>query len=318
MADTGKREKASQKGGKQTTGKAMGKKPPVSKDASTMASRKGKRGNRPERGDRAARQASIGPSRARQTPSSPARSLYIEGRRAVAEALRTGFPAKRALVAEGQDDAGTVELLRALAAAAIPVDFVPRPRLDELSSHGAHQGIALEVGDFPYRDIADVIAAAGTGPSLVVVLDHVTDEGNLGAIARSAEVVGASGLVIASKRAAGVGVGTFKASAGAVLHLPIAQVTNLARAIDQLKDAGYWVVGASEHAEDLYWDAPLDGRVALVMGAEGTGISRLMLEKCDVLAKLPQRGAIESLNVAQAATVFCYEWLRKTWGQLEG
>lgn len=250
-------------------------------------------------------------------PSAP-RGLYIEGRRAAAEALRTGFPVRRALVAEGQDDAGTAEFLNALAAASVPVEFVPRARLDEVSSHGAHQGIALEAGAFPYTGLEALIAGAGAGPSLVVVLDHVTDEGNLGAIARSAEVVGASGLVIASNRAAGVGVGTFKASAGAVMHLPVAQVTNLGRAVDQLKESGFWVVGATEHADDLYWDAPLDGRVALVMGSEGKGISRLMLEKCDVLAKLPQRGAIESLNVAQAATVFCYEWLRKTRCQLEG
>lgn len=242
------------------------------------------------------------------------RALYIEGRRAAAEALRTSFPVKRALIAEGQRDAGTSQYVDAFKAAGIPVDFVPRDTLEEISSHGAHQGIALEVGAFPYKAIEDVIAASGTGPALVVVLDHVTDEGNLGAIARSAEVVGAAGLVIANKRAAGVGVGTFKTSAGAVMHLPIAQVANLARAVDQLKEAGFWVVGATEHAEDIVWDAPLDGRIALVMGSEGEGISRLLLEKCDYLAKLPQRGATESLNVAQAATVFCYEWLRRNNG----
>lgn len=245
-------------------------------------------------------------------------ALYIEGRRAVAEALRCGFPVKRALVAEGERDAGTAGYVAALAEAGIRVDRVPRERLDEISSHGAHQGIALEVGEFPYKTIEEVIGAAGTGAALVVVLDHVTDEGNLGAIARSAEVVGAAGVVIANKRAAAVGVGTFKASAGAVMHLPIARVPNLARAIDQLKDAGFWVVGSSEHAEDACWDAPMDGRVALVMGSEGTGLSRLVQDRCDYLAKLPQRGATESLNVAQAATVMCYEWLRRSWDSLQG
>ena len=270
------------------------------------------------------RTRSAGPARAPRTGRSGARethageraALYIEGRRAAAEALRCGFPVKRALVAEGEGDAGTREYLQVLQAAGVPVEFVSRARLDEISSHGAHQGIALEVGAFPYKTIEDVISASGAGPALVVVLDHVTDEGNLGAIVRSAEVVGASGVVVANKRAAGVGVGTFKTSAGAVMHLPIAQVTNLARAIDQLKEAGFWVVGASEHAEDIVWNAPLDGRIALVMGSEGSGISRLLLEKCDVLAKLPQRGQTESLNVAQAATVFCYEWLRRNQGVL--
>ncbi len=242
--------------------------------------------------------------------------LYIEGRRAVAEALRTGFPHRRALIAAGQSDPGSEEFISALSEIGTPIEYVSRERLSELSSHGAHQGIMLEVGSFPYADITDIISAAGSGPALVVVLDHVTDEGNLGAIVRSAEVVGAAGVVIANKRAAGVGIGTFKTSAGAVMHLPIAQVANLASALEQLKEAGFWAVGASEHAEGTSWETPLDGRVALVMGAEGTGLSRLVQERCDMLTRLPQRGQTESLNVAQAATVLCYEWLRRSWDSL--
>ena len=139
----------------------------------------------------------------------------------------------------------------------------------------------------------------------------MTDAGNFGAIVRSAEVVGAAGVVIASKRAAEVTVATYKTSAGAVMHLPIAQVPNIARALDDLKDAGFWVCGASEHAEQVCWDAPLAGRLALVMGSEGEGVSRLVLEKCDFLTKLPQRGLTESLNVAQAATALAFEWMRR-------
>ena len=245
---------------------------------------------------------------------------YIEGRRAAAEALRTGFPVKRALVAdaEGRRDAALAQLVDQLRGANIPVEYVATEQLDALSSHGAHQGIALEVGAFPYVDLADVIAAAGAGPALVVVLDHVTDAGNFGAIVRSAEVVGAAGVVIANKRAAEVTVATYKTSAGAVMHLPIARVPNIARALEQLKAAGFWTVGASEHAEGSCWDAPLTGRIALVMGSEGDGISRLVLETCDDLTKLPQRGATESLNVAQAATALCYEWLRVNIAALEG
>ncbi|WP_102371433.1 23S rRNA (guanosine(2251)-2'-O)-methyltransferase RlmB [Enorma phocaeensis] len=238
--------------------------------------------------------------------------MYIEGRRAAAEALRTGFPVKRALVAEGEDrDAVLSKLVTDVHAAGIPVLRVPRAELDGLSSHGAHQGIALEVGAFPYAELADVIANAGEGPALVVVLDHVTDAGNFGAIVRSAEVVGAAGVVIASKRAAEVTVATYKTSAGAVMHLPIARVPNIARALEELKGAGFWTVGASEHAEGVCWDAPLSGRIALVMGSEGDGLSRLVLETCDDLTKLPQHGKTESLNVAQAATALCYEWLRQ-------
>lgn len=242
---------------------------------------------------------------------------YIEGRRAAAEALRTGFPVKKALVAKGlEQDRDIARLTADLAAADIPVKHVPRSQLDALSSHGAHQGIALETAPFPYATIQDVIASADDGPALVVVLDHVTDAGNFGAIVRSAEVVGAAGVVIANKRAAEVTITTYKTSAGAVMHLPIAQVPNLARALDDLKAAGFWAVGASEHAEETCWGADLTGRVALVMGSEGEGISRLVLEQCDLLTKLPQYGQTESLNVAQAATALCYEWLRQNIGAL--
>ena len=231
---------------------------------------------------------------------------FIEGRRAAAEALRTGFPVKCALIAEGGErDAALSRLVDDLNAAGVRIKYVPRAQLDALSSHGAHQGIALEVGNFPYADVADILDRAGDGPALVVVLDHVTDDGNFGAIVRSAEVVG-------------VTVGSYKTSAGAVMHLPIAQVPNIARALDDLKAAGFWVGGASEHAEGSCWDAPFEGRVALVMGSEGDGISRLVLEKCDFLTKLPQRGMTESLNVAQATTALCFEWLRRNAGELMG
>ena len=280
---------------------------------------KASRGGKPKQRREPGRSGSAAPTSAlaSSAPTSPANSTYIEGRRAAAEALRTGFPVKRALVAKGVEAEHAIKrLLDDLASANIPVKYVPRAQLDELSSHGAHQGIALQAGAFPYASLADVIARAGDGPALVVVLDHVTDAGNFGAIVRSAEVVGAAGVVIASKRAAAVTVATFKTSAGAVMHLPIAQVPNIARALDELKEAGFWTVGASEHARDICWDTDLSGRIALVMGSEGEGISRLVLDKCDLLTKLPQLGATESLNVAQATTALCYEWLRRNYGEL--
>ena len=239
---------------------------------------------------------------------------YIEGRRASAEALETGVPIRRALVAtmDGGLDATLQSLVDRLQAAGVATEFVPRSRLDALSSHGAHQGIVLETKPFAYAELGDVIARAGTGDALVVVLDHVTDEGNFGAIVRSAEVVGAAGVVIPKARTAGVGTAAYKTSAGAVLHLPIAQVPNLPAALEALKDAGFWVGAASEHAEQDVWHAPMGGRLCLVMGSEGEGISRLVQEKCDFGCRLPQRGMVESLNVAQATTVLCYEWLRRT------
>ena len=248
-----------------------------------------------------------------QRPSGASRSDLIEGRRAVEEALGAGIPLKSALVQIQSLDADPAleRLARRLDDAGIPVERVPRSRLDQLSSHGAHQGVVVRAKPFQYAELSDVIAAAGKGNALVLVLDHVTDEGNFGAIVRTAEVVGAAGVVIAKARAASVGVGAYKTSAGAVLHIPIAQVSNLARAVDDLKAAGFWACASTEHAKDDVWSAPLAGRVALVMGSEGDGISRLVLEKCDFACKLPQRGRVESLNVAQACTVMCYEWLRR-------
>ena len=248
-----------------------------------------------------------------QGRGSAGRSDLIEGRRAVEEALGAGVPLKSALVQIQSLDADPAleRLAQRLDAAGVSVERVPRSRLDQLSSHGAHQGVIVRAKPFQYAELGDVIAAAGKGNALVLVLDHVTDEGNFGAIVRTAEVVGAAGVVIAKARSASVGVGAYKTSAGAVLHIPIAQVSNLARAVEELKAAGFWACASTEHATDDVWSAPLVGRVALVMGSEGEGISRLVLEKCDFACKLPQRGRVESLNVAQACTVMCYEWLRR-------
>ena len=195
-------------------------------DNRKRASRGGKQaasGSRPiRRNDRAAapksqrdRTQAARPQRDRNRDAVQApKGEFIEGRRAAAEALRTGFPIKRALIAEGGErDAALSRLVDDLNAAGVRIKYVPRAQLDALSSHGAHQGIALEVGNFPYADVADILDRAGDGPALVIVLDHVTDDGNFGAIVRSAEVVGAAGVIIANKRAAGLVNGSLRALA---------------------------------------------------------------------------------------------------------
>jgi len=251
-------------------------------------------------------------ARSGSRPDSSSRGDLIEGRRATDEALDLGLPITRALVQKdgGQGDPALSQLAARLEASGIEVERVAKPVLDSLSSHGAHQGVMLRVRPYRYAELHDVLERAGEGPALVIVLDHVTDEGNFGAIVRTAEVVGAAGVVVARARAARVGVGAYKTSAGAVMHLPIAQVSNLANALDELKEHGFWAGAATEHAHDVIWDAPLAGRVALVMGSEGSGISRLVREHCDFEFRLPQRGRVESLNVAQATTAIAYEWLR--------
>jgi len=239
-------------------------------------------------------------------------SALIEGRNAVIEALRAGVAVTQVLIASGVQGAPVEEVRRLAAAAGVPVKTVPRHVLDERSARGAHQGVAAEAAPFAYTALADIIASAADRPrSLVVVLDHLTDEGNLGAIARSAEVAGADGLVVPKARSAQVGAGAQKTSAGALAYLPVAREANIAQVIGRLKHAGYWAIGASEKADMLAWEAPLEGRIALVMGAEGEGLARLVERECDLLVRLPVAGSVESLNVAHAATVLMFEWVRR-------
>ena len=245
---------------------------------------------------------------------------YIEGKRPVIEALRTQVPIKCVLLADNVKRDGMIgDILRKANHFDVPVKTVPRKQLDEKSPRGSHQGVMAQTIPYSYADIADIEAGAQTfaeahdGRALVVVLDHITDAGNLGAIARSAESVGASGLVIPNARSAGVEASTYKSSAGAVLHLPIARVPNLLAVLARLKERGFWVAGASEQARDVVWKTNLRGKIALVMGNENDGLSRVVRESCDFLVKLPQEGQISSLNVAQASTACMYEWLRQNY-----
>ncbi len=243
---------------------------------------------------------------------------YIEGKRPVIEALRTSVPLERVLVADNLKRDGLVQdILRKAKAAGVPVETKRRADLDAKSERGSHQGVMAQAKPFAYAGLQDIIeisrrhADERNGSALVVLLDHITDAGNLGAIARSAEVVGAAGIVIPNKRSAHVTAATYKSSAGAIAHIAVAQVANVKQACERLKEDGFWVAGASEKAPDRIWDANLQGKMVLVMGSEGEGISRLTLETCDFLVSLPQVGQTASLNVAQSATACMYEWLRQ-------
>lgn len=241
---------------------------------------------------------------------------YLEGKHAIAEAIIAGVPIERFMVAVGvKRDEGLESILEFAASHEISVEQVKRADLDALSTvHGAHQGIMAQVHPYEYGGLSDLIdAAKGLDDALIIVLDHIQDPGNLGAVARSAEVVGAVGMLIPNKRAAQVTPQTHKASAGAVSHVLIAREANLPTCLDRLKEEGFWVIGASEKANENIWEAPLEGRIVLVLGAEGTGLSRLVQESCDALASLPQVGRVGSLNVAQAATAISYEWMRRVW-----
>ena len=241
-------------------------------------------------------------------------SDIVEGRNAVLEALRGGRPLRRILLAQGAKPNPVLdEIERTARTAGVAFERVPKQELDRRSERGSHQGVLALAEPFQYAELQDVIRAGeGADNALVIALDHITDPGNLGAVARSAEVVGAVGLLVPKQRSAEVTAAAHKASAGALSHLPLARVPNLVRALEQLKEAGYWVAGASEKATTLAWDAPLEGRLVLVLGSEGTGLSRLVEESCDFLVSLPVVGHVGSLNVAQATTVLAYEWARRT------
>lgn len=243
---------------------------------------------------------------------------FIEGKRPIIEALRTGVPIKSILMADNVQRDGLIEdIMRKAKRAGAAIEMVPRRVLDDKSERGSHQGVMAKTQPFPYVGIGDVVGASARyaeerdGRALVVVLDHITDAGNLGAISRSAEAVGASGLVIPNKRSAHVEASTYKSSAGAISHMPVAQVSNIVQAIKRLKEEGFWIAAASEHSKDLIWDTNLKGKIALVMGNEHEGVSRLVLENCDLFMKLPLEGEVASLNVAQASTACMYEWLRQ-------
>lgn len=238
----------------------------------------------------------------------------IEGRHAVEELLRSGRRVSKVRVLEGAKQADSLDnIIRLADAAGVPVEKSARRDLDSESERGAHQGVIAYAVPFRYAQLDEVLGSLDPGrPGLLIALDHVTDPGNLGAVVRTADAVGADAVVIAKDRSAGMTPSAYKAAAGAAERVPICREPNLSRALEKAKEAGFWVAGASEHAVELAWEAPLEGRLVLVLGSEGTGLSRLVLRTCDLLVRLPVVGAVGSLNVSNAAAVLAYEWLRRT------
>ena len=243
---------------------------------------------------------------------------FIEGRRALVEALRTDVPMRSVLMADNvKRDSLISDIERKCRQRDIEVRKVPKKKLDDMSERGSHQGVMGATKPFEYVGTRDIVNAAQAyaeehdGRALVVILDHITDAGNLGAIIRSADAVGASGVIIPSKRGASVTAATYKSSAGAVSHVPVARVANLNDSIERLKKEGFWIAAASEQTDGTIWDSNLKGKIALVMGNESEGVSRLVLDNCDFAVALPMEGKVGSLNVAQAFTACAYEWLRQ-------
>lgn len=239
-----------------------------------------------------------------------ARLIY--GVHPVKEALKAGR-VHTLFVAEGDTGPALREVLDAAGKAGVTA--VPRARqaLDALAHGGAHQGAVAVTGEYPYSQISDIlgIAAQKGEPPMVLVLDSVQDPQNLGALVRTAHVAGVHGLVIAKDRAVAVTPTVVKVSAGATEHMKIAMVVNIARALEELKQAGVWVAGAVAQGGEPPWKTDLTGPVAVVLGAEGKGIRPLVLRGCDLLVRIPMFGKVASLNVGAAGAILLYETARQ-------
>lgn len=237
---------------------------------------------------------------------------WIYGRHPVLEALRAGRAINKILLAEGVSSRQLAPLLAAARQQGVPVQQVPRRKLDELAPAAVHQGVAAAVAARAYAEVTDLLARArarGEMPFLVV-LDGLEDPHNLGSILRTADAVGAHGVIIPKRRSAQLTPAAVKASAGAAEHVPVARVTNIARTLEELKAEGLWVVGTDAQATQDYRTADYTVPLALVVGSEGRGMSRLVRETCDVLVRLPMVGRLTSLNAAVAAALLMYEVFR--------
>lgn len=240
----------------------------------------------------------------------------IEGRHPVREALASGRPVRKILVARSSREAGALaEIVHLARARGVTVQAVDPRWLERMARTRTHQGVIALAAARPTVALDDLLAAARQRgePPLVVLLDGIEDPQNVGAIIRVAEGAGAHGVILPARRSSGLTPAVARASAGAVEHLPVAVVTNLTRTINELKRAGLWAAGADLEGEDLY-QAELAPPLAVVIGSEGRGLSRLVRESCDRLVRIPMRGRISSLNAATAAAVVLFEIGRRQRG----
>ncbi len=241
----------------------------------------------------------------------------IEGRNAVIEALRAGISIDKIFIVRGETDATLGHIASAAREKGIVVVDTDRRKLDNMSRTHAHQGVIAIAAVREYATVDDILGAARTRgePPLVVVCDEISDPHNLGAIIRTAECAGAHGVIIPKRRSAGLTAVVGKTSAGAVAHLPVARVANLTALLKELKDDGLWIFGADAAGDRPLYEADLKGPAAIVIGSEGSGMSRLVAEQCDFKVSIPLRGQINSLNASAAAAVLLYEAVRQRLSQ---
>ena len=236
----------------------------------------------------------------------------IEGRNAVIEAYRSGKPIDKLFILDGCQDGPMMTIKREAKKHDTLVKYVTKERLDQLSETGKHQGVIAYAAAYEYAEVDDILEAAKKKgePPFIFLLDNIEDPHNLGAIIRTANLAGAHGVIIPKNRAAGLTATVARTSAGALNYTPVAKVTNLAKTIEDLKTEGLWFVCADMGGTTMY-DLNLKGPIGLVIGNEGEGVGRLVKEKCDMVASIPMKGDIDSLNASVAAGVLAYEIVRQ-------
>mgnify|MGYP003341328327 FL=1 len=233
----------------------------------------------------------------------------VTGRNSVVEALRAKIPAKELLIAERAEiDERITESIRLAKQQNLPIKEMPKTKIDGIAPATVHQGIVLVIKPFQYKEFAQILNKAKK-PGLIIGMDGVTDPHNLGAIVRSAAAFGADGVVIPERRNASMTGSPWKSSAGAAARMPIAQVTNLVRSIEDAKKAGFFVVGLDADGDQSLPDFNLaDQSVYIIVGSEGKGLSRLVREKCDSILSIPMQSSVESLNASVASALVLY-WI---------
>ena len=237
---------------------------------------------------------------------------YLEGKNPVWEALKAERPIEKLFVAKTIQQESVRGILGAARVRKVKIEFVPKERLDQLSTTGRHQGLIAVCAAHGYADldtVLDAVQAEGRVP-FIVLLDEVQDPHNLGAIIRTAECSGAQAVVITQHNSAGLTPAAGRASAGAVEHVPVCRVVNLVAAIERLKERGVWIIGADMDGS-LAYEIDMTGPIAIVVGGEDRGVRRLVLEKCDHVTRLPMLGKLNSLNASVAAGVLMYEAVRQ-------
>ena len=236
----------------------------------------------------------------------------IEGRNAVIEAYRSGKPIEKLYIQDGCQDGPVMTIKREARKHETPIKYVERERLDQMSETGRHQGVIAVAGAYEYAELEDILKAAREKgePPFLFLLDNIEDPHNLGAIIRTANLAGAHGVIIPKNRAVGLTATVARTSAGALNYTPVARVTNLSQTIEELKKEGIWFVCADMNGTRMY-DLNLKGPIGLVIGSEGEGVGRLVRERCDMIASIPMKGEIDSLNASVAAGVLAYEIVRQ-------